>query len=158
MYLRKHCLKCDIVIPSDKPTNIFCSRSCANSYNNMGVRRHGKSPGVCKYCNAPKASARHIYCSTTCAGLDKRTVADPIAYKKLINREANARYRAKQKNQTPINVDKPAIKEFYANCPDGYEVDHIMPISKGGTHTIENLQYLTISENRRKWNKITRPV
>ena len=158
MYLRKNCRRCDTVIPSNKRKNIFCSRSCANSHNNMGIRRHGQAPGNCKWCNAPKASVRHIYCSTTCAGLDKRTVTDPIEYRKLINREANARYRAKQKNQTPSNVDKTAIKEFYANCPDGYEVGHIIPISKGGIHVIENLQYLTKSENRRKWNKIMQDV
>ena len=61
---------------------------------------------------------------------------------------------AKRKNQTPDDVDVKAIQEFYSNCPPGYEVDHIIPISKGGLHTLENLQYLTISENRRKSNKI----
>ena len=35
-----------------------------------------------------------------------------------------------------------------------YEVDHIIPVSKGGKHIIYNLQYLTKSENRRKSRKI----
>jgi 5-methylcytosine-specific restriction endonuclease McrA len=61
---------------------------------------------------------------------------------------------AKRKNQTPDNVDIKALQQFYLNCPNGYEVDHIIPISKGGLHTLENLQYLTISENRRKSNKV----
>ncbi len=52
------------------------------------------------------------------------------------------------------SVERRLIGEFYINCPPGYEVDHIIPISKGGIHTLENLQYLTISENRRKSNKI----
>jgi len=65
-----------------------------------------------------------------------------------------ANYRAKKHNQTPDNADLEAIKKFYANCPKGYEVDHIIPISKGGLHVLENLQYLTISENRKKHNKI----
>jgi 5-methylcytosine-specific restriction endonuclease McrA len=42
------------------------------------------------------------------------------------------------------------IKYFYRNCPKGYEVDHIIPISKGGTHTLSNLQYLKPRQNRRK--------
>ena len=29
-----------------------------------------------------------------------------------------------------------------------------IPISKGGLHTLSNLQYLTVTENRRKSNKI----
>ena len=68
--------------------------------------------------------------------------------------EASQRYQAKKKNQTPINVDKKGLQEFYLNRPKGYEVDHIIPISKGGLHCLYNLQYLTVSENRKKSNKI----
>jgi 5-methylcytosine-specific restriction endonuclease McrA len=68
--------------------------------------------------------------------------------------EANARYRARMKNQVVEGEDLGPIKEFYKNCPKGYEVDHIVPLSKGGLHTLSNLQYLTMSDNRRKSNKI----
>ena len=61
---------------------------------------------------------------------------------------------AKRKNQTPKDVDLKALQQFYMNCPEGHEVDHIHPVSKGGLHTLENLQYLTISENRKKSNKL----
>ena len=61
---------------------------------------------------------------------------------------------AKKKNQTPNNENIKLLQEFYLNCPTGYEVDHIIPISKGGLHTLSNLQYLTITENRKKSNKI----
>jgi len=63
-------------------------------------------------------------------------------------------YIARRKYQTPIGEDIKAIQQFYLNCPMGYEVDHIIPISKGGAHSLENLQYLTKQENRRKSNKI----
>src|SRR5258706_3601534 len=46
--------------------------------------------------------------------------------------------------------EKEAIRLFYVNCPPGYEVDHIIPISRGGEHHIRNLQYLTLTQNRRK--------
>jgi len=35
-----------------------------------------------------------------------------------------------------------------------YEVDHIIPISKGGKHHENNLQILAAIENRKKHNKI----
>ena len=49
-----------------------------------------------------------------------------------------------------------AIKQFYANCPEGYVVDHIVPLlgkTVKGWHELKNLQYLTISENLKKGNK-----
>ncbi len=50
--------------------------------------------------------------------------------------------------------EKMKIGEFYKNCPQDHEVDHILPLSKGGLHCMSNLQYLTRSENRSKWCKI----
>ncbi len=49
--------------------------------------------------------------------------------------------------------ERKLIGQFYKNCPQGYEVDHIHPISKGGKHCLSNLQYLTKEENRRKSSK-----
>ena len=45
------------------------------------------------------------------------------------------------------------INDFYINCPPGYEVDHIQPISRGGKHVLSNLQYLTREENMQKMAK-----
>ena len=50
--------------------------------------------------------------------------------------------------------EKKQIRLFYLNRPLGYHVDHIIPLSKGGSHHILNLQYLTPEENRKKGNKI----
>jgi 5-methylcytosine-specific restriction endonuclease McrA len=137
----------------------FCSRSCAATFNNTGVRRHSKPESKystvkpCKTCN--KETDRPVYCSDACNPRRLRLSPDDKHKRGLaIHNEAWHRYMAKRKKQTPSDVDIKLLQEFYLNCPEGYEVDHIIPISKGGLHCLSNLQYLTISENRRKSNKL----
>ena len=51
--------------------------------------------------------------------------------------------------------EKELIADFYDNCPDGFHVDHIIPLQGlyvSGLHTISNLQYLPAEENRKKGN------
>lgn len=57
--------------------------------------------------------------------------------------------------RTPKWADLKAISEFYANRPEGYHVDHIIPLCGelvSGLHVLENLQYLPASENCSKSN------
>ena len=64
--------------------------------------------------------------------------------------------RARKLRATPKWANLAIIKEFYRNRPEGYHVDHVVPLQGDkvcGLHTIENLQYLTASENLRKGNK-----
>ena len=77
------------------------------------------------------------------------------------NRKLRNSYEAKRRaikiKATPKWADLEVIKEFYKNCPKGYHVDHIIPLrgkNVCGLHVIDNLQYLTASENCRKSNKV----
>lgn len=65
------------------------------------------------------------------------------------------------KSLTPIDADKNLIQNFYDEAARltektgiRHEVDHIIPVSKGGLHHQDNLQILEWIENRRKGNKI----
>lgn len=72
-------------------------------------------------------------------------------------KHAAAKRRAKLKQAVPAWADLEAIKNFYANCPPGYHVDHIHPLQGKtvcGFHTVENLQYLPAAENLRKSNRL----
>jgi len=64
--------------------------------------------------------------------------------------------KSKLKYCTPSWANLSDIRQFYLNCPDGHEVDHIIPIgskSVSGLHVINNLQYLTPKANKTKSNR-----
>lgn len=64
--------------------------------------------------------------------------------------------RGQMTHRTPSWSQKEMIRLFYNACPEGYEVDHVIPLQGklvSGLHVLENLQYLPIAENRSKGNK-----
>lgn len=150
------CTHCSVMLPQDKKNNKFCSRSCSATFNNTATPKRVAKLYKCTECNI-EFNGGGKYCSNKCYDFGRRKyktkeeLAD--ATRKKV-REVSANYRASVRNQTPPDADRKAIREFYDNCPAGHEVDHIIPISKGGLHTLSNFQYLTITENRRKSNKI----
>lgn len=65
--------------------------------------------------------------------------------------------RARVRNQIPDTADFEKIRQIYAECRKisdetgiPHEVDHIIPIAKGGFHHQDNLQIITQEQNRRK--------
>tara|TARA_Y100000310_G_C20285111_1_gene624483 strand:+ start:77 stop:622 length:546 start_codon:yes stop_codon:yes gene_type:complete len=71
-----------------------------------------------------------------------------------VYRHNTAKRRKRVKEQTPPWADMEKIKQIYLTCPNGYDVDHIHPLSKGGLHIHWNLQHLPAIENLRKGSKI----
>ena len=73
-----------------------------------------------------------------------------------------AKRRATKRSQTPEDANLPLIKALYTraawlkeNFGVDIHVDHRIPLSKGGEHTIENLQllpaYLNLSKGAKLW-------
>ena len=114
---------------------------------------------------------------------DKRNPEKMQEYKrqwKLRNKEKYAKYvaeydrktqatrnarealrRARLLEQTPNNANLDVIESIYKMCRrrsqvEGiqYEVDHIIPLSKGGLHHEDNLQIITAHQNRVKSAKL----
>ena len=57
-------------------------------------------------------------------------------------------------DQQKINEMYYEAKRMTKETGISQEVDHIIPISKGGKHHEDNLQIITMSENRKKHTKI----
>lgn len=65
-----------------------------------------------------------------------------------------AQRRALKRDATTKEADLKVIEAIYKDCFDGYHVDHIIPLSRGGLHHEENLCYLPASLNLSKHNKL----
>ena len=148
------CLKCNK--PLIKYQKKYCSNSCAAKVNNIKRGRFKSKPVECPHCGKITIRENHSiaqFCSNACHSRFISPYKNKEEAKKA-KRTATKKWRFNCIIQTPPWADLDKIKEIYLNCPKGYEVDHIHPISKGGLHVDYNLQYLTISENRSKNNKI----
>ena len=99
------------------------------------ISTENKRQGYCKACNM-----KVTYYSY------------PDYYK---NEAAKRRSKLEDLKQLLSEKDQEKLANIYKNCPKGYHVDHIIPLSKGGPHAPWNLQYLPEKENLQKRNKIT---
>lgn len=84
----------------------------------------------------------------------KKKKEDPTYYKR---KNALARKRLKERIPNWVNEEELwMIQCFYADCPEGYHVDHIIPLNGvivSGLHILSNLQYLSAHDNAVKHNK-----
>ena len=123
---------------------------------------------ICKQCNSKQQKKRYITRKEEI--LDYQTRYRETHREKLreyfrkyqvenpeIARARNAARRARKKSATCNCCSREEFKRIYKNRPDGYHVDHIKPLSKGGLHCVRNLQYLTAEENLKKGDKYETP-
>ena len=132
----KHCGRCDNI----KPYTDFHK----NSANSCGIS------SICAECK----NASQI------GGYTKYIESHKKSYEKNAGK-IKARHIEQTINRSKRIVpwtEKEAIANFYHNCPDGYHVDHILPLQGkevSGLHVLANLQYLPAKENLAKGNKVS---
>lgn len=69
-------------------------------------------------------------------------------------RALHAKRKASLRGAQCSAEEKVLLEAIYAACPAGYQVDHQMPLSRGGAHRPDNLQYLPSEVNNAKRAKI----
>jgi 5-methylcytosine-specific restriction endonuclease McrA len=77
------------------------------------------------------------------------------AHLRLVNSYTQA-YNARKKLAMPSWAGLKEIEAFYRACPEGHQVDHIIPLrgkTVSGLHVAANLQYLSGVENNKKGNR-----
>lgn len=74
VYRQCHYSACDAEFRVSRDRRKFCSKSCANSHNNSGVRRNGQLPPICALpaCSERTKLRNRKYCSERCMGLSKK--------------------------------------------------------------------------------------
>jgi len=70
------------------------------------------------------------------------------------NKPFKAKYRSRINNQKVSSDSLAIVTAIYADCLEGYHVDHIVPLSRGGLHSEYNLCYLEAADNLSKSNKM----
>lgn len=111
-----------------------------------------------EYQNPPERKRRLNSCKEW-SNKNKQYVKDYISKWQKDNpgivKAHSAKYRAKLLERTPCWADLDKITEFYKCCPEGFHVDHVIPLQGkfvSGLHVFQNLQYLTQSDNCKKHN------
>jgi len=157
----KDCPKCGV---QHNKNGTYCSRQCANSRTWTDEINKRRSKSLEKYYEnnshhlKGKSGRKH-------SEEDKDLIREKVLeYWDLVGRKTPKQmaalnkfhvhnYRARKRDATCPTADLKLIKLIMEKCPAGFEVDHIVSISKGGKHHEDNLQYLPAMENRRKNNK-----
>jgi hypothetical protein len=110
----------------------------------------------CRYCNTVYSLSNFSKNASKSDGLNISCRMCQYSRNKDKQVARTAKYKAKRLNSCPSWADLPAISDFYSACPEGYHVDHIVPLQDDlvcGLHTLANLQYLTPFDNIQKNNR-----
>ena len=71
----KRCKHCDAIIGYDQRRNDFCNRSCAASYNNLGIAHNPRKRGhrrSCLVCDKLLVDGQYKFCSSDCSALGQQ--------------------------------------------------------------------------------------
>lgn len=139
----KHCRSCNKQLKKSTDRHLDCSQC-----RDISKKR------TCTQCDTSFIGIRNK-CQLCKSRFDRKRLLKRKDGSKLLA-SISAKRRAKVKDAIPKFANLQKIKEIYLNCPEGYQVDHIIPINNYnvcGLHVDWNLQYLKENLNIIKSNK-----
>jgi 5-methylcytosine-specific restriction endonuclease McrA len=162
------CLKCNTEHNGLFGSGKFCSRSCSNSRIRTSETKEKIANGVKEAIvsgKAKKPNRKGVKLPPRTQEHSAKISEGRNAYwdkkgrvseehKRAGNKANVYAYRARKRNAIPDNADLNLIRQIYQFVPEGYQVDHKIPLSRGGLHHQDNLQYLPAKDNQSKNNRL----
>jgi hypothetical protein len=74
----------------------------------------------------------------------------------IVAKQIRKRLEKGSDKRIPKWQSKKELYDFYSKCPEGMQVDHVVPVNHpivSGLHVINNLQYLSVEDNSIKSNE-----
>ena len=170
----RNCKWCSDTFQTIYEEKIYCHRSCKERAKQS--RKHLKDTkgitlpsdrirrGVvtryikwCKNCNEIVNTHRHwqLYCDKTCSDMMKQTIKRQMGVKKFVKNNAPnvvARIYFRDKGLCGICKEPIDLRLQYPNA-FSISVDHVIPVSQGGTNLQSNLQPAHLICNTKRGNK-----
>lgn len=132
----------------------YCSPcSSIKPVQEFGVNK-SKPDGLCTECKSCCSVHDKLYYTENKDRVDTRNTEYRLSHLAEASIRSK-RYKTKRALSTPSWANVSAMNDFYSNCPEGYQVDHIIPLQGelvSGLHVETNLQYLTKADNIAKGN------
>ena len=159
----RNCLQCDKrYSPGQRRKSIFCSRNCKDGYKNQKQKTqltNSKQVRICVACKKtiPKtARSDKKYCSEDCSSKMRGTTmnverrirtSEPILHFKRID-------IYERDNWTCQICMQSVNPELAFPNPMCASLDHVIPLSRGGSHKTSNVQLAHLRCNTSRGNKV----
>ncbi|WP_425597439.1 HNH endonuclease [Streptomyces tendae] len=156
----KLCIECEAPFPATRTDRITCSRTCRRRRNDRR-RYKGIRDFVCAHCAETFQAIRSdaLYCSHWCrkrayySANRERLIAQSVQWAVDHPEELQARRRARRalqrNNPGSVGVEasdwRRLVLRYRGRCaycgaqPDAIQMDHVIPLARGGRHAIGNV-------------------
>ena len=160
---KNECANCFEFFETDWATKIYCTRYCKETARRRrkGVRQFGVDyptthVKICVGCQEEFTTTKSnkTYCDSTCSEFYRSMRKRDTQVKLESNARKSFRHKVYIRN---LGVCQLCNEYVYLNVqypdPMSASIDHILPVSKGGTHALYNLQLAHLICNTKRGNR-----